>query len=512
MSRTTVLVTLVIALVLGLGVVFTSPRDAGRVAGQGGLGTAGGNPAAGEGPALVFDPAKVRQIRVKAGSRDDILERHPVTGEWWIGVQGDPAKRWPVSVSSVRALLRMLSTLDGTPQSAGGQPAGQSAPLGESATLIALELDDGGRVQARLDTQPLGGRVILETTHDGEPRRVWVSSELHESLAASGVRAWRDPAAMPGTGPEVARISIARPSDAGTETIKLARVQGKWGVVEPIACPADEAAVGQLFATLGGLRVAEFLDERAPDPEAFKGPLLTIATEVDERSMEGETARTTTIARTLTIGSQAGLGEARLHARLETTRRSPNQRDDSNSAVFLVDPATLDRLPSEAAALVSKLALARPASEVASVAIQSGGVSAIRWNRGTSGWEEVRGPGTPTPMTPDDSVVLESVLKLLAEQPAERVMIAPKPKLTSPVTIVLESSAGVPLGTLTIGAMVGDNAPANQPAAVAIQDGQVLRVYGTATDAHGWLAASAASASGKDAKKPAQPEPKPGKK
>jgi hypothetical protein len=529
MSKATVMVTLVIALVLGLAVVLTTPSAID------GLDARAGGAVGAEGSARVleFDPAKVVSIRVQTPARDDVLRRREGTGEWWLATSaatgsGDAsgAEGWPVSVSSVRALLRMLSTIDASAQGGESASAATTASLGPEATLIELALESGQLVRARLGTQPLGGRVPIEIMESGSApsgakpsRRAWVSSDLHESLAVAGPRAWRDPTALLGVGPEVARVSISRPSDAGPSTIRLARVQGRWGMVEPIVHALDEQAVGQLLGVLGGLRVAEFLDDRPADAEAFKGPTLSITTEVDQRSIEGESARTTVITRTLTIGSQAGLGETRLHARLVTSRSSSHAdaggssqgQMGENSAEFLIDPATLERLPVDPAMLLAKTAISRPAVEIDGFSIGVLEGQTARWVRsgGGSGWESLRPAMAAAPATPSDAEQLQAIAALLSATPADRVTIQPLPKLSSSVRIGVESASGTSLATLTLGRL---EMAEGQPPVLAIHDGEVLRVYGqaSASEMLEWVLGQGAGE--KPANQPPRPVPAAGPK
>src|SRR6266704_2887989 len=94
---------------------------------------------------------------------------------------------------------------------------------------------------------------------------------------------------------------------AGSESIELKRVAGKWSITAPNALPADQDAVSSLLSTFGALNADKLLDEKAPNLEQFgltKPSLSVTATKQDGKTVKllfGDETPTST-------GSYAELG------------------------------------------------------------------------------------------------------------------------------------------------------------------------------------------------------------
>ncbi len=75
------------------------------------------------------------------------------------------------------------------------------------------------------------------------------------------------------------QIQSLRIEKAGSESIELKRVAGKWSITAPKALPADQDAVSSLLSTFGALNADKLLDEKAPNLEQFglTRPSLSVA-------------------------------------------------------------------------------------------------------------------------------------------------------------------------------------------------------------------------------------------
>lgn len=522
MSKTAVIVAMVLALVLGVGVLLTTPRDgspnergskrASVTAPGGDAGSAMG----GDQAALAFDAARVNGLLVQAGSRVDRLERR-ASGEWWLRVGDGGAGKatsagtsWPIDPSAVRGLLRILS------QASTGEPA--TGALASDATRVTLAFDDGTTRELRVDTRPLGGRVMLaawDASANQATSQVWMTGELHDALATAGPRAWRDATAMPGLGPETARLRILGASG----DVKLTRVQGQWGLTSPVSHAADAQAVAKLIDALARLRIEDFLDGKEVSETAFENSPLQIAAESDLREIVGDKAVTTTRARHLTIGTPAGLGAPRVHARLETidVRRGESTEPVRQSVAFLLDAEALAKLKIDPATLLPKTSLAMPPGDVARLELVSGAkaegaaASAV-FARTSAGWERGAGgpgggAGMPTagrePMVGVEAEKVAALVGWICESPADATEIAATtPKFEKPVRLRIfgASSGDAPIATLTL-AMTRGEAPSARSGAgtLIVADGQVVREFRspTAIDLYAWLQQAEANASKK---------------
>jgi len=71
---------------------------------------------------------------------------------------------------------------------------------------------------------------------------------------------------------------------AGSDSLELKRVAGKWSITAPKALPADQDTVSSMLSTFGTLNADKLLDEKAPNLEQFgltKPSLSVTATKQD---------------------------------------------------------------------------------------------------------------------------------------------------------------------------------------------------------------------------------------
>ncbi len=509
MSKTAVIVAMVLALALGVGVLLTTPKDdSSRERGTGRANPGASDRDAESGldrSALAFDVARVNAVRVQAGSRVDRLERR-ASGEWWLmvgegrddggggGESGGPT--WPVDPSAVRGLLRILT------QASAGEPT--TGTLASDATRVTLAFEDGSARELRVDSRPLGGRVMLAAWDAGSNQptsQVWISSELHDALATAGPRAWRDATAIPGLGPETARLRILGASG----DLRLARVQGQWGLTAPVNHAADPQAVARVIDAMARLRIEDFLDGKTVPASAFENSPLQIAAESDLREIVGDKAVTTTRARQLTIGTPAGLGAPRVHARLDTIdlRRGENAEPVRQSVTFLLDAEALARLQIDPATLLPRACVAKAKGDVARLEVMAGakagvgvgGAASVTFARTSAGWERGAAPGGKEagrePLVGVEGEKVASLVRWLCEAPADGVAIkSVKLDRAMRVQVFGASSGETPIANLTFGVAPADGAAGSAGAeTLVVVDGQVSREFRSpaAMDLYSWL-------------------------
>jgi hypothetical protein len=466
MSRNAVIVALVLALVLGVGVLLTTPRDPART-GWTEQGTASAK-------SLAFDPARVSSLEVHAGSRIDRLECR-ASGEWWLST-GQTGVAWPVDPSAVRGLLRILSNASQS------EPA--SGTLSNDATRLILGMDDGRNLDLRVDSRPLGGRVIVaggNIDSPSQPAKVWMTSELHEAVGVGGPRAWRDPAAIPGLGPETARLRVL----TGDTDLQLSRVRGSWALVAPIQHPADPMAVGKLLGALANLRIADFMDDKPMDLEAFKDAPIQIAAETDVREIVGDKVIQSTRARQLAIGSGAGLGTPKVHARLDTIvlMRGENAPPPARqTAAFLIDAETVARLPLDPSAYLAKSCVSLPAGEIGTLGFargEGGGSTPADFTlvRTSAGWARSKTGASSESLAGGDAEQLAAFLRWLCDSPCDSARIQKNaPKLQNVIRINGQTLGGSPAAALTLG-LLTTGQEAGSPTVLVVVDHKVVREY-----------------------------------
>lgn len=451
MSRATVIVALVIAVLLGgATILLTSPS------------TPAAAPAAA--PTLDFSPAAVTELRIqREGGPEVRVVRAADPGEWTL-VGGTDGAGWPVMSTPVRAGLRLLSTLE-------LESSGDGAPsLGEGTASITILLDDGARRTVRFGTRQLGGRVPAEISAPTGTASGWAPADLAAAFVTSGPQHWRDPAALPLAGPETSRIRLV----SGDRSIALARVQGRWSLREPLAAPADPEAVGKLVAALAAARITDFLDDPAAARAAvgLDQPTASALLEADRRTIDGERVASRTVRQELHIGAPADLAGKTLFARVARASEGAGS-DETLSRPVIVETGALASLSTDPTTYIARTALQMPAGDVAEVHVTLLPDAAPKvFRRDLDRWTVLDQQAGASPITAEQAAGLDRFLALLTDSKATGVRLT-APEDAEPVASAeLRDLAGNPIATLRIGAR-----PTTDSAAVTVDDGAVWRTY-----------------------------------
>lgn len=300
MSTKAVIGWLVVAVLLGLGVVLAL---------QSGSGNANG--IAINDRVLNFSPSAVRKVTLgPATGVPDVLERTDSAGGEWLLRLGGPnasAVSWPVPGAQADNLLALM-----TEARAAALPQ-RDSDLGEMPTEVTLERADGGPITIRLAERTLGGMGLIEITvrgNEGETTtRAVISDNLHQLLRDRNVRNWRDRTALPWARGDVSRIRL----ESSNKVLGIGRIDGRWSLREPIAASADQSAVQAMLGTLAGVEIVEFIDDGAPGiPTGVEQPRSRVQIELDRNNPSAADDRPTieTSRHTFDIGGLAdGTGE-----------------------------------------------------------------------------------------------------------------------------------------------------------------------------------------------------------
>lgn len=494
MSNKTLLTAIVVALGLGLVtlLVLRKPGGGGAGAAESGLIEAGAR-------VLEVDASRVMAVVVApsgtpgAGTR---VERD-AQGQWRLrssGAAQGPA--WRVDGERVRNLLKILGTVVTVARPAPG------AKVGDGATVVTLELDGAGaapgqgNIVLRLSPQVLGGQGLIEVTSPaanvpagpgagtsaapaaagtaGPVTRLGVvASSLHALFQGEGVRAWRDTALLPGVMAEASRVRLVR----GDRSLALARVQGAWGLTEPVASPADPGAVQRLLTALEGARIARFMDELAPGARAQTGldaPAARVVIESDVREVSGAADQATvrTVTRELVIGEA-----------LDATGKQRYASLDGGATVVAVEAASLAEIKVDAGAYLSRVATTAAGADIGLIMLEgapaapgAGGVAPatvgpvnMGFQRGLEGWYELRPDGTRIMADPGRAAGIAELTKFLTTEPAAEVFVGEPTGYQAIGRLTLRTAGDSPLDEVEVGRHAG--------AGVALKSGRVTRTY-----------------------------------
>ncbi len=420
MSKTGVIVALLVAIVLAAAALLVGGRGRGQASPMG--------------PLLAFDPARVAELRVTRSDGRFEAVRRGEPGMWDVVLGGVGEERaWPADPARMRAALRILSTIESD------QDADHNAAVEPGAAQVLLTLDDGSSRSIRISSRNLAGKVLLEvsTGPSKQTRSAWVNNEVGEMLIGTGPREWRDRAALPGLGPDVVRISLK----GAAGTVSLARIQGRWGLREPVQEAAEPEAVAKLLSALGNVQVMDFLDDGVASPErtGLDKPVAELTIESDQRDADGKNH---TLTRSLRVGQQADIAGKAVFARLES---------GSSPRVVQVAADALSSLTTDPGAYVSRRAVQAPAADIGGIRIDPASGTARRFERGIEGWMEVGDAGAKTRVGNADAAGIEAFLTLVSQTPADVIGIgeawpvAWNPAGRKLATVSLSSQGGVPI-------------------------------------------------------------------
>jgi hypothetical protein len=453
MSKTGVIVALVFAVVLAGAAFFVTNRKA---------------PPVEQGPLLRFDPARTVEVRITApDGAFQAIQRLPSSGEWDVviaGPGGEVTGRWPAAPTQVRAALRILSTLEPM------RSADPGAALGPDAHIVGVKQDNGVSSELQLAARGLAGSVLAKAGG----RAGMVGADVAAMLIASGPREWRDRSVLPAFGPDVSRITVRGQSG----TVALARVQGRWGLREPIQAPAEAESVGKLLAMLGNVNITDFLDRGPPPDTGLDSPVAELVIESDSRPEGG--GPVTTLRRGLRVGRQADMGGKTVFVAIDRPGGEPR--------IVAVTAESLASIHTEPAFYVSRRSIEAPAVEVGRAAVVFGAApypgsdasipelpvrGPLELTRGVSGWQTPSGAAALRA----DAEGVKALLDLLGSASAEAVLLEAPAHALRIGSVDLKTIGDTPLGTVEIGMVVEPVEGRARAGRVFTKIGPVFRVY-----------------------------------
>lgn len=453
MSKTGVIVALVFAVVLAGAAFFVTNRK---------------TPPVEQGPLLKFDPAKAVEVRITApDGAYQAIQRQPSSGEWDVVIAAPGGKevgRWPAAPTQVRAALRILSTLEPT------RSADSGTALGPDAHVVSVKQDNGISSELRLAARGLAGSVLA----NAGDRAGMVGADVAAMLIASGPREWRDRSVLPAFGPDVSRITLRGQSG----TVALARVQGRWGLREPIQAPAEADSVGKLLAMLGNVNITDFLDRGPPPDTGLDSPVAELVIESDSRPEGG--GPVTTLRRGLSVGRQADIGGKTVFVAIDRPGGEPR--------IVAVTAESLASIHTEPAFYVSRRSIEAPAIEVGRAGIEFAvapypGSDApvpqlpargpLELTRSVSGWQTASGSAA----LPADAEGMKALLTLLGLASAESVLLDAPAHALRIASVDLKTIGDTPIGVVEIGMLVDPVEGQSRAGRVFTKSGSVFRVY-----------------------------------
>jgi hypothetical protein len=450
-----------------------------------------------------LDPAVVASMSVQWTSGESAsIERSVVPGVWVLrsgGKGGRPDDaHWPVGMSQVRGVLRLLADLDKVAPSEG--------KLSTPGTVVAFRMVDGAEHKLTFGEATLGGKAIILV--DGPPSTLRLGDARLAGLFQDGLRAWRQSSALitgAGDASNSGEVSRVRLQTIGRQ-VTLGQVNGRWGVQAPVAAPADQGTCAKLLQTLGALAIQRRIEEALTDSATgLDNPTAMIDTESDFRIPVGGDIARRTLLQKLTVGGAADSAGTKLYATIRAEWKDPAKGAPEAAwgpALVTISRAELNQLSAQAPPYFSRQSVQTPAADISGFVL-AGDESPMVDNaakdvnassrqvhivRTLDGWRykpdqgELRVPSTSA------ATQIDALVRLLVERPADGQDLQAPADTKGVARVSLESAGGA---AEILGVGVAQVTPQGKPPQVAlvVRNGPVFRVYiDNAADIIRWIA------------------------
>ncbi len=478
MSTKAVIIWLVLAVVLGIIVIFLLFFNDGSAKPPSGTVTVGTR-------LLTITPGEVERVSISTpGQPNQIIEKAPnakgilgADADWQLHIEplkpGDPTPApWPLESARMQSLLRVLGEMQAAAIPAPGSDLGHP-------TIIQVGLTNNRTIKISLAERTLAGTGLAEIdAPPAKPVRALVEDKIHAVFTAPGPRAWRDPFPFGGIAPDASRIRVVGKG----KPVALAKLDGKWSLREPVAAPADSSAVQRWLAIVARVAVSDFLDAGPPALTAtgLDKPTGSLTIEADRRILApGATdPKVSTDILALTIGGAADAGATTVFGAVGTSR------------VVLLDAHSLLSVSSDAAAFVWPHPLREAAADIGSIAITlktplPTSTAQRSFRRSGGRWVQILSDKSEIALAEKDLKDVEALLLMLTGPdksaaasngppptlPRPTITLEAPPEYRQTGSIILNSIADHPIETLEIGTAGNDM--------TVVRTGPIFRTYST---------------------------------
>lgn len=442
MSSRLIAIVLVLAILLA-GATMLVIQFGGSGSGPSSTGGAGG-PLPSGARLVEASAGEIRQVVISRPGAADTLARGE-DGGWWLVGAGE--QRWPIDDGRMDAALRMITEARSV-----AEVAPQTA-IDHDGSTVTLTLVDGRTITVQLAAQTLGGQGLAEVQMGGSPggkpgpkRLAVITDALHRTMTVGSAKHWRRTELLP----RVAQTAVGLRIVGRAGSIALKKVEGRWGVMEPVSGPADAEAVARALAVIEGLSVTKYFDEAGDPPASVRASL--------------ESPQGRLLIDVLEPAAKPGQPGTRL---IEVTLGGVADPQGKTIAVAVggvtaaVDAGKLAQLTLDPTRYLSPTATVVRPQDVGGLALSvtpdTPGAKPVErsWRRTLDGWLEMRPGGGEVLQTKDRGAQIEATLSLLAGVPASSIKLEQPPGYQAIGSVKLTSPGGAPLDNLELGRAPG---------------------------------------------------------
>lgn len=468
MSKGPVIVVLILALLLGGATFFVIKRPAAAPPPQPIAWLAG------------LDANQIRSFQVEWGPREPVASfvREATTEEWMLTRAG--TKAWPVRVELLRPFLRLLNDV--------GRLDAQNGTRGPAdGTRVSFALTDNTTRTIRVGDSPLGGRVPAAIDDTAGPRVVQIDDGIRRMLRPESLLGWREARLIPRSGVEPSRVTL----ETGKGRVSMARVQGRWALISPLACQASDDAMKTLVRQIASMRGERLMDEVAADGPIVgaDAPIATIRLESDLRIPHGDTVERRTLVEEVRVGKSADMGGAVLYAAVGARLLDPATNTESSlwgPTTITISKEKLDAIPVEPSVYASKRAIPMPGADVNAVTLWADSktfasdaagpmvppTDARKFTLSAKGWNLLHATHAARPLEGADAAGVAALVRALGDVDSAAVGTQPSAEISSLACCVVEGVGGAGSMTVELG-----SATDGGRAILVVRTGKVVRMY-----------------------------------
>jgi hypothetical protein len=387
---------------------------------------------------------------------------------------GGGETHWPASAERVRAFLRILDRLRGT-------PADDAEPVARPGPTLTVTSDLGDTTTIELPAGSLGGRALVRVSpgspDDPAPRAFVTTDELSRLLGPDGVLPWLDARAFAGLDGQVGSVTVN--SVGGTMTI--ARTGGSWRLEAPFAAPAEGSLLAELIESLQTLAIASPSTE--VQPPSADATTITMTTAARAANPDGSVSTATATHTLRTLGAVSQSGQAPVV--LESTAEDGTPLAGPIGAT--IDAARLAEIVRRPSFYIARRATNAGPADVRSLTVTTPGGTPIELTRADAGWTR---DGAPLPA--QEASAIDALVSLLTQTAAAQAEPAESmPETAQPLaTITARGLGGLAIAEFTLGVAPLPGQPADSRAHALLLAGGIARYYNpeSAVDAVRWVA------------------------
>lgn len=277
-----------------------------------------------------LDPADIQKVTIitSDGNRTTIVK----SGDNWNLTEplAAPAVQW-----SAQGLVSALSELGslGRPDTDPGPDSGLSKPQYQ----VEFTTTDGRSYQVAIGNKTTVGDLQYVQINNGEINLI---STTFQDVLKSATNDLRDKHLIPINLQDIQQFRIIK----GDQTISMARIGGKWRVLQPVQIPGDEELTGNVLKNLTALQATEFLPSdsselayaRFDKPNAQVWFSTNAPTTQPASTLPSTSGSIPAGEYTLTVGSPDSLLKDRYY--VQTSAGETGKLDGNDMSYFMVTP------------------------------------------------------------------------------------------------------------------------------------------------------------------------------